>query len=152
MPTTWCIEEYGLSGILGCWQGNIFCGECGATQSLSHSSRRKLSKLPRFRSCTDGVLIVKNLMEILATVWLMYMGLLLSPYYFESCSKIDFFVFNQRRQQGSERLSNLYSVTAQSLLLNPGLLILKSKLILPAHHSYSNRFVYGPGQFLSPDI
>ena len=118
---------------------------------LSHSSWRKLSKVPRFRSCTDSVLIVKNLLEILATVWLMYMGLLLSPYYFESCSKIDFF-FNQRRQQGSKRLSNLYSVTAQSLLFNPGLLILKSKLILPAHHSYSNRFVCGPGQFLSPDI
>lgn len=141
MPTTSiCIEEYGLSGIPGCWWGNIFCGEYGATQSLSHSSRKKLSKLPRFRPCTNGVLTVKNLMEIMAPVWLMYMGLLLSPYYFESGSKIDFFFFNQRRQQGSERLSNLHSVTAQSLLLNPGLLILKSKRIVPAYHSYSNRF------------
>lgn len=103
MPTTWCIEEYGLSGILGCWWGNIFCGECGATWSLSHSSQRKLSKLPRFRSCTDSVLTVKNLLEIMATVWLRYMGVLLLPYYFESCSKIDFFFFNQRREQGSER-------------------------------------------------
>ena len=136
-PTTWYIEEYGLSGILGRWWGNIFCGECGATQSLSHSSQRKLSKLPRFRSCTDSVLTVKNLLEIMASVWLMYMGLLLFPYYFESCSKIDFF-FNQRRQQGSERWRDLHSVTrvtAQSLLLSPGMVVLESKLILPGHHS-----------------
>lgn len=100
MPTTWCIEEYGLSGILGCWWGNMFCGECGATWSLSHSSQRKLSKLPRFRSCTDSVLTVKNLLEIMATVWLTYMGVLLLPYYFESCSKIDFFFLTKEESKG----------------------------------------------------